>query len=215
MHLLDHQGNTVDNAINKRQHTPAHMVSVNQISIDRKGEFIASCSDDGVVVICGLYTDEYDQKFNMERAIKTIALDPAIQSDRRFILGDNKLTLHERSFLKGMKQTVLSEAEGNVSALAWANQFVAWASAIGVRVYDLNERCSLGLIKWDEPKEVLLTDFRCNLKWASPTKLLIGWVDIIRVCVIRRRNSTEVSTRDLPGFIVDPSASTSVYATTE
>lgn len=122
--------------------------------------------------------------------------------------GDNKLTLHEKTFLKGLKPTVLSEAEGLVDAIAWSDQFVAWASAIGVRVYDLNERCSLGLIKWEEPKDMLLNDFRCNLKWSNPTTLLIGWVDIIRICVIRRRNSVEVSQRDLPGFIVDPSNNT-------
>lgn len=99
---------------------------------------------------------------------------------------------------------MLSEAEGLVSSIAWTNQFVAWASDIGVRVYDLNEKCSLGLIKWEEPKDRQLTDFRCNLKWSNSMTLLIGWVDIIRICVIRRRNSVEVSTRDLPGYIVDP-----------
>lgn len=208
VHLLDHQGNTVENSINRRQHTPAHMVSVNQISIDKKGEYIASCSDDGIVVISGLYTDEHNQKFNMERAVKTIALDPNVQnseSDRRFIIGDNKLTLYERSFLKGMKQTILFEAESVVSALAWSNQFVAWASAQGVRVYDLNERTSLGFLRWDEPKDKLLTEFRCNLKWANSNTLLVGWVDIIRVCVIRKRNITEVTTRELPSLIIDPS----------
>lgn len=92
-----------------------------------------------------------------------------------------------------------------VSSVAWTDNFVAWASAIGVRVYDLSEKCSLGLIKWEEPKDALLTQFRCNLRWSNSMTLLIGWVDIIRICVIRRRNSVEVSTRDLPGFIVDPS----------
>lgn len=206
--MLDHLGNTVDNAINRKQHFPPHMVSVNQISIDSKGEFIGTCSDDGIVVISGLYTDENNQKLNIGRAVKTIALDPLHYKSgfgRRFIIGDNHLTLYEKTFLKGLKPTVLCEAEGYVSAIAWTDQFVAWASAIGVRVYDLNERCSLGLIKWEEPNDMLLNDFRCNLKWSNATTILIGWVDIIRICVIRRRNSVEVSTRDLPGFIVDPS----------
>lgn len=82
---------------------------------------------------------------------------------------------------------------------------MAWASALGVRVHDLNEKCSLGLIKWQEPENVSLVNFRCNLKWANSKTLLIGWVDTIRICVVRKRNSVEVSTRDLPGFIVDPS----------
>lgn len=207
VHLLDFQGNTVENAINNEQDFPAHVVSVNQISIDNKGEFIATCSDDGAVVISGFYTDENNHNMKFERAVKTIALDPMYYksgSGRRFIIGDNKLTLHEKTFLNRIKQTTLCEAEGVVSAIAWTEHFVAWTSAIGVRVYDLNEKCSLGLIKWEEPKDKQLTDFRCNLKWSNSTTLLIGWVDIIRVCVIRKRNSIEVSTRGLPDFIVDP-----------
>lgn len=194
------------------------MVSVNQVSIDSKGEYIGSCSDDGVVVINGLYTEENNQNLNIGRAVKTIALDPMHYKSgtgRRFIIGDNKLTLYEKTFLKGLKQSVMCEAEGLVSAIAWTEQFVAWASAIGVRVYDLYERCSLGLIKWEEPKDALLSDFRCNLKWSNSTTLLIGWVDIIRICVIRRRNSVEVSTRDLPGFIVDPSKYSKLPSQTE
>lgn len=100
---------------------------------------------------------------------------------------------------------MLNDSEGSVSAIAWSDQFVAWASALGVRVHDLNEKCSLGLIKWQEPESVPLINFRCNLKWANSKTLLIGWLDTIRICVVRKRNSVEVSTRDLPGFIVDPS----------
>lgn len=104
---------------------------------------------------------------------------------------------------------MLSEAEGHVVAVAWCGQFCAWASALGVRVYDLHERCSLGMIKWEEPTEAdggRLTDYRCNLRWATASTLLIGWVDTIRVCVIRKRNATEVARTGQPGWIVDPVA---------
>ena len=126
-------------------------------------------------------------------------------SGRKFIVGDNRLTLYEKTFLKGLKTTILSESEGQVATIKWNGQFIAWASALGVRVYDLYEKCSLGLIKWEEPKEFKLSDFRCNLKWSNATTLLIGWVDTIRICIIRKRNAIEVSTRNLPGFVVDPS----------
>lgn len=52
-----------------------------------------------------------------------------------------------------MKLTVLCEAEGGVRSIAWTDQFVAWASNTGVRVHDLNARCSLGLIKWSRSLE--------------------------------------------------------------
>ena len=87
------------------------MVSVNQISIDNKGEYIATCSDDGMVndsfylssmdinkilfqiIISGLYTDENNQKINIGKAVKSIALDPyhyKSGSGRKFIVGKIK-----------------------------------------------------------------------------------------------------------------------------
>lgn len=156
----------------------------------------------------GLYQDDYNQHQNIGQPVKSICVGPPIgKSGRRFIVGDNKLTLYEKSFMQGMKPVVLNEAEGFVSAIAWSDQWVAWASALGVRVYDLNERCSLGLIKWEDPMpdDGPLTSFRCNLRWSSPKTLLIGWVDTIRVCVIRKTNVIEVAQRGLSGFLVDPS----------
>lgn len=146
---------------------------------------------------------------NLEREIKVIEIDPLYYRSnlgRRFILGDYQLTLYEKTFLKGLKSTVLSDSEGLVNAVKWnpSGQFIAWASSLGVRVYDLQEKCSLGLIKWEEPKTGRLSDFRCNLRWCNSSTLLIGWVETIRICVIRKRNLVEVSTRNLPGFIVDP-----------
>ncbi|CAD7086533.1 unnamed protein product [Hermetia illucens] len=206
VYLLDHQGNFVDSFLN-RQQSFSHSVSVNQISIDSKGEYVATCSDDGRVIINELYNEESHQKLEIGKFVRSVALDPDYHksgSGRRLIVGDDRLTLFERNFVKGLRSTVLSESEGLVSAVAWSGQFVAWASSLGVRVYDLNEKCSLGLIKWDEQNGIKLESFRCNLRWANSTTLLIGWVDTIRICIIRKRNAIEVSTRDLPGYIVDP-----------
>lgn len=70
-----------------------------------------------------------------------------------FSVGDERLVLHEKTFLSRLKSTVLYEAEGGVQNIKWNAQFVAWASDIGVRVYDINARCSLGLIKWNRNPE--------------------------------------------------------------
>lgn len=49
IYLLDHQGNSVRFKENSPQGFNAHSISVNQISVDVNGDFIASCSDDGKV----------------------------------------------------------------------------------------------------------------------------------------------------------------------
>lgn len=174
IHLLDHQGNNIESKT-----LQAHTVAVNQISIDYNGDFIASCSDDGKVFIYGLYSTENNHNMSMGRLVKSIAIDPNYYksgSGRRFITGislsvplafiknlsdgklmifsgDDKLVLYEKTFLSRMKQTVLCEAEGGVRSVAWTGHFVAWASDIGVRVYDINARCSLVLIKWTKSAE--------------------------------------------------------------
>lgn len=99
----------------------------------------------------------------------------------------------------------LCMVEGSVLAISWHLHLVAWASHLGVHVYDLNEKCSLGLIKWEIPPQTRLENFNCHLRWENENKLLIGWVDTIRICVIRKRNAIEASTRNLPDYVVDPS----------
>lgn len=63
------------------------------------------------------------------------------------------MVLYEKTFLSRMKLTVLCDAEGGVRSIAWIGHFVAWASDTGVRIYDLNAKCSLGLIKWTRSTE--------------------------------------------------------------
>lgn len=153
-----------------------------------------------------MFEQENSLILNLEKQVKCIELDSDYwksSSGKRFVVGDSQLKIFEKSLLRGMKPTVLCDSEGLINALKWNGQFIAWANCIGVRVYDLYEKCSLGLIKWEEPKLAKLSDFRCNLRWSGST-LFIGWSETIRICVIRKRNIVEVSTRNLPGYIVDP-----------
>ena len=64
--------------------------------------------------------------------------------------------------------------------------------------------CSLGLIKWSRSADALPEHYRCNLRWSDDRTLLIGWVDIVRICQIRKRSIQEMVNRDLPEYVVDP-----------
>ncbi|XP_026843794.1 vacuolar protein sorting-associated protein 41 homolog isoform X1 [Drosophila persimilis] len=204
VYLLDHQGNSVEsNLSSTEQHT--HKVAVNQVDVDPKGEYVATCSDDGKVNITGLFSCENNQNLSFGKCIKVVALDPDPKSRvRRFIVGEDKLTLYERNLLKKLKPTELCAVEGSVLSICWQGNFVAWASHLGVRVYDLSEKCSLGLMKWEVPSQARLENFRCHLRWSNEHTLLIGWVDTIRICVIRKRNGIEAASSNLPGYVVDP-----------
>ncbi|KAJ8727817.1 hypothetical protein PYW08_016202 [Mythimna loreyi] len=208
IHLLDHEGNTVPiSQDGKNKELQAHAIAVNRISVDLNGDYIASCSDDGKVLVYGLYSDDNTHNLTLGRVIKSIALDPCYfksGSGRRFLTGDTKLTLYEKTFLNRLRSTVLCECEGYVQAMSWHERFVAWASEVGVRVYDLVARCSLGLIQWEKVPNRSIEDYRCNLLWCAPKTLMIGWVDTIRICVIRKRSQIELQTRDVTEYLVDP-----------
>ena len=47
-----------------------------QVSVDHAGEFYASCSDDGRVVVTGLYSDDHTLNFSMDQPVASIAIDP-------------------------------------------------------------------------------------------------------------------------------------------
>lgn len=49
VYLLDHQGNMVDVSMDNKLKFSSHLISVNQISVDSRGEYIGTCSDDAMV----------------------------------------------------------------------------------------------------------------------------------------------------------------------
>ncbi|BES91997.1 light protein [Nesidiocoris tenuis] len=182
IHLLDHQGNNVNRELR------AHTVAINQISIDANGDHIASCSDDGRVLVLGLYNAENNQDINMERLVRSVAIDPFFYkpgSGRRFITGDERLILHEKKYFSRWKQTILGDAsvEGGVKTMKWSpgGEFLAWASHVGFRVYDLASRSSLGLLKW--PSKINI-DLKCHICWKNNFTVIIGWGDMVKVCAI-------------------------------
>ncbi|XP_014223036.1 vacuolar protein sorting-associated protein 41 homolog isoform X1 [Trichogramma pretiosum] len=202
IHILDHQGNSIES-----KSLQAHSVAVNQISIDENGDFIASCSNDGRVFIYGLYSTENNHNMSTGRWVKSIAIDPKYYksgSGRKFIVGDDKLVLYEKTFLSRMKPTILWEAEGSVYSISWAGHFVAWASDNGVRIYDLNSRVSLGLIKCMKVTEASAEQFRCNMRWSDDRTLLIGWVDTVRIFKIKKRSERDLINNECTEFIVEP-----------
>lgn len=98
IHLVDHQGYRVRNARPLR----AHSVAVNCLDIDERGDFVASCSDDGYVRVCGFYKEDSDYDLQTGRLVKAVAIDPQYGkpgAGKRFITGDERLILHEKTFL--------------------------------------------------------------------------------------------------------------------
>lgn len=194
IHVFDHQGNKVD-----RQELFFHIKSVNCISIDDKGEYLASSSADRLVVY-GLFNSEYNLVLNQQ--MNVIAIDPQFHrtnGGKSFVAADHRVVLYERNFLGKYKQKVLHTERKEVKKLSWHKKYIAWATDAHVKIFDLEEGRVFTQIK---PHVDIENDShikndgdvknQCQLYWKESGTLLIGWSNTIRVCLIKDRPSDEI-----------------------
>ncbi|KPV76970.1 uncharacterized protein RHOBADRAFT_51945 [Rhodotorula graminis WP1] len=181
-----------------------HSAMVNALSIDSTCEFVASASMDGRVAIQSVATTEA-HVFDMQRPMRGVALEPHYgkRSTRQFAHGGmaGSLVLSEKGWL-GQKDVTLFSGEGPIWAVEWRGTFIAWASDAGVRIYDTatSQRITYIGRADDSPRADL---FKCSLRWRDDRTLLIAWADVVKVAVVKERESK----RAVPGL---PSA-TEVY----
>ncbi|XP_072029867.1 vacuolar protein sorting-associated protein 41 homolog isoform X2 [Amphiura filiformis] len=201
VHVIDHQGNTIEGKeFNK------HTTTVNQISLDRNGDYIASCSDDGRVAITGLYENEHDQVQNFDCPVKAVALEPRFSrpnSSRQFVTGSQVLQMHEKSFFGRNKSTILHQGEGPIRSIKWTSAFIAWSNDLGVKIYDVIAKRRITFIKRDHDENLRTELYRCNLCWKDKSTLLVGWADRIKVCVVKERERRPGDSKDIPNRFVE------------
>ncbi|KAL8579065.1 hypothetical protein ACOMHN_036004 [Nucella lapillus] len=199
--ILDHTGNNI-----REKEIMAHTTTVNQISIDDKGEYLASCSDDGKVIIAGLYGAELNQTVSFDRPVKSVGIDPFFSKPGRgrpFVIGEEKLVLNEKSgIFRSNKTTTIHSGEGPIRNLKWRGEFLAWANNIGVRVWDTSARCLITRIEKDHSHRPEL--YGCQLFWKDDRTLLVGWGDRVKVCMVKEQIQKEA--HDLPRRYVEITA---------
>ncbi|GAA6055511.1 hypothetical protein JCM3770_006297 [Rhodotorula araucariae] len=170
-----------------------HSAMINALSIDSTCEFVASASMDGRVAIQSLTTPEA-HIFDMQRPMRCVALEPLYgkRSTRQFAHGGmaGNLVLSEKGWL-GQKDVTLFSGEGPIWAVQWRGTFIAWASDAGVRIYDTatSQRITYISRADDSPRADL---FKCSLHWRDDRTLLIAWADVVKVAVVKERESKRV-----------------------
>ncbi|GAA6038514.1 hypothetical protein JCM8097_004607 [Rhodosporidiobolus ruineniae] len=173
-----------------------HSAMVNDLSVDLGSEWVASASMDGRVALHSLTTPEV-QIFDLGRPLRCVALDPHFgrRTTRQFVSGGmaGSLILSEKGWL-GHKEVSLYSGEGPVWAAEWRGTFIAWASDAGVRIYDTASSQRITFISRpdDAPRADL---YKCSLHWKDDRTLLIAWADVIKVAVVKERETR----RSVPG----------------
>ncbi|XP_078448521.1 vacuolar protein sorting 41 [Wolffia australiana] len=201
VHILDFQGNQI-------KEFRSHSATVNDLCFDSDGEFIGSCSDDGLIVINSLFTDE-SFKFVYHRPMKALALDPSCsrKSFRRFVTGGlaGHLILCAKTWL-GYRDKILHYGEGPIHAVKWRTTLIAWANDTGVKIYDMGNDQRIAFI--EKPRGNPLVDMSLPLLiWQDDTVLVIGWGSSIKVVAIRTKTSQRVDAMEKPANV-----STTAYA---
>ncbi|KAI8596985.1 hypothetical protein EDD21DRAFT_230782 [Dissophora ornata] len=181
VHIMDFEGN-------ENQKFQAHQATVNDLSVDLDGEYIASASDDGKVVINGLFQEE-KHVYNYKRPVKAVALEPhyARSTSRQFVSGGmaGQLVLNEKGWF-GNRDIVLHSGEGPIYAIKWSGTFIAWSNDLGVKIYDTATEQRITFI--DRPGSSPRADlFKCRLCWRKETELLIGWAALVKIAVVKDR----------------------------
>ena len=176
-----------------------HSCTVNDISIDVAGEYVASCSDDGKVVINGLYSSEHNQVVDIERPVRSVALRPdyAKSANKGFAIGNEKLIMVEKGWVRKSIQ-VLHEGEGTINIIRWHNQFISWANEAAVIVFDSQSKLRISRITRDKkgPRPQLAP---CKIVWQGPTRFLVGWAHSVKISVVRDKPNS----KDMPNKFVE------------
>lgn len=188
IHILDLTGKRI------KSYKP-HMASIIDISLDATGDFVATASIDGQVVVHSLSTPE-SYSFDMKRPMRTVAMEPnfAKKGTRAFVCGglSGALVLREKGWL-GHKETTINSGEGPIWQVRWRGRLIAWANDNGVKIYDQSSQTRIAYI--DRPADSPRADlFKCTLHWQDDSTLLIAWANFIKVARIRQRPRSNTTT---------------------
>ena len=174
---------------------------MNAVSTDHAGEFYASCSNDGRVVVTGLYTEENTHNFKLDKPVQSIAIDPIYaraNSGRRYMTAvEDKLFLHEKTFLSRYKQDVICQGEGPISNIKWRGRFAAWVTEKGVRVFDVVDNTTISLI----PRPATAppnSKVPWRIGWGDQFKLLVAFGSTVKVCYIEKRYPVQAGLYKVP-----------------
>lgn len=182
LNIFDHQGNKTNT-----KNLCLHMNPVNCVSVDKRGNYFVSCSDESLVVY-GLCDDTYNHVMMLDKPVKLVAIDPG--DKKRYVTDGDGLFLHKikKSYidkLKGDKPLVLWD-EKPIRALSWCGKFIACATDQVIKVFYDPPRPYCAITKIRRGPENTGQD-PAQLAWKDERTLIVGWGPNIKFYTIRDR----------------------------
>lgn len=150
------------------------------LSLYCDGNYFASGSMDGTIVI-GSLTDEKDVvMFDYKRPIHAVVLDKNYLKSRAFVYGgmSGKVIYSYKSWLDLRVETVLDEDAGPIVAIESIDSLLIWMNDMGITVYHISAKQVISKIA--KPSD----SFRSDLYWPRISfpeidRVLIAWGNYI------------------------------------
>ena len=167
------------------------------MSVDDTGCFVASCADDGSVVVSESATPgggwEPVDTHPSPKPLRALAIDPAYarRGEQLVVSGGcaGELSLLRRGWFGKREHSTLHHGEGTISRVAWCagTTLLAWANEHGVKVMDVERSEPITFVERPpSSRHVDAEGCRCALHWAGEGELLIGWADVVMVLEVHR-----------------------------
>lgn len=172
----------------------AHMTSV--LSLHSDGEYFASGSMDGTVVIGSIENESDITKYDFKRPIYAVALDRQYKTTKSFFSGgtSGKLTYSMRGWLGQRQDTDLDIGEGSITLIKTIGDLVFWTNDSGINVMQVTTKTKLlhvPLPKNFPPPEM----YWPRLHFIDEDTVLLAWVNHLWTFRIKvsKRSSTPTS----------------------
>ncbi|EGV62009.1 vacuolar protein sorting-associated protein 41 [Yamadazyma tenuis ATCC 10573] len=185
----------------------AHRASI--LSIYTDGQFFASGSMDGTIVI-GSIKDEKDIiAYDFKRPIHAVVLDPNYSRTRSFVSGGmaGKVIHSSKNWLGQRSDIVLDENNGPIVAIHSVDDILLWMNDKGISIFHTQARQVIKVI--DKPED----SPRSDLYWPrvhslEMDRVLIGWANYIWCIRVSIRTSEDKSEMASNKSRILPSAAT-------
>ncbi|KAI5962369.1 VPS41 [Candida pseudojiufengensis] len=156
----------------------AHRASVLSTFID--GQFFASGSIDGTVVIGSILDEKDIIAYDFQRPIHCIVLDSNFSNKRSFITGgmSGKIIYSSKNWLGKKTDYIIDQNNGPIVGLTIIDDLIIWMNDKGINVFHLANRSIIKIL--EKPKD----SARNDLYWPrytqpDPDRLIIAWSNYI------------------------------------
>ncbi|AOA65151.1 Vacuolar protein sorting-associated protein 41 [Komagataella phaffii CBS 7435] len=154
----------------------AHRASI--LSLHTDGEYFASASMDGTVVVGSILNDKDIVAYDFKRPVHAVIIDRQYKVTKSFISGgmSGEVILSTRNWLGQRADTVLETEHGPITSIKCVDDLIIWTNDKGITFYQTSTRTML--LNTPLPKGFNRPDiYWPKYSFPETDRLIVGWND--------------------------------------